>query len=73
MIKLPFKAAVLIFNILDRLGVSPLTPEQFKIAGLDYILSTEKIKSQLGWSPTKNDQTMLSESLHDLNVWKQDL
>ena len=72
-IKLPFKAAVLIFNILDRLGVSPLTPEQFKIAGLDYILSTEKIKSQLGWSPTKNDQTMLSESLHDLNVWKQDL
>jgi dTDP-glucose 4,6-dehydratase len=73
LIKLPFKAAVVIFNILDRLGVSPLTPEQFKIAGLDFVLNTDKIKSQLGWSPTKNDQTMLFESLHELNVSKQDL
>ena len=70
-LKIPLKVAVLIFNILDRLGVSPLTPEQYKIAGLDFVLNTDKIKSQLGWFPTKNDQAMLFESLSELLVSKQ--
>ena len=72
-LKIPIKAAILIFNILDRLGVSPLTPEQYKIAGLDFVLNTDKIKSQLGWSPTKNDQTMLFESLSELTDLKRKL
>jgi nucleoside-diphosphate-sugar epimerase len=65
-LKIPTKFAVLIFDFLDRLGLSPLTPEQYKIAGLDFVLNTDKIKAQLGWSPTKNDQTMLFDSLNDL-------
>jgi nucleoside-diphosphate-sugar epimerase len=65
-IKIPTKFAVLIFDILDRLGLSPLTPEQYKIAGLDFVLDTDKIKKQLGWSPTKNDQAMLFDSLNNL-------
>lgn len=65
-IKIPRKFAVLIFDFLDRLGLSPLTPEQYKIAGLDFVLDTDKIKTQLGWSPTKNDQVMLFDSLNSL-------
>jgi nucleoside-diphosphate-sugar epimerase len=64
--KIPMRIAVLIFDFLDRLGISPLTPEQYKIAGLNYILDTDKIKSTLGWRPVKNDETMLRESLVDL-------
>jgi nucleoside-diphosphate-sugar epimerase len=65
-LKIPTKFAVLIFDFLDRLGLSPLTPEQYKIAGLDFVLDTYKIKTQLGWSPTKNDQAMLFDSLNNL-------
>jgi nucleoside-diphosphate-sugar epimerase len=65
-VRIPARLAVLIFDFLDWLGLSPLTPEQYKIAGLDFVLNTDKIKSQLGWSPTKNDQRMLFESLYDL-------
>lgn len=65
-LKIPMKFAVLIFDFLDKLGLSPLTPEQYKIAGLDFVLNTDKIKSQMGWSPTKNDQAMLFDSLNGL-------
>jgi nucleoside-diphosphate-sugar epimerase len=65
-LKIPIQVAGLVFGILDWLGISPLTPEQYKIAGLDFVLNTEKIKSQIGWTPTKSDQTMLIESLSDL-------
>lgn len=65
-LKIPTRFAVLVFDLLDRLGLSPLTPEQYKIAGLDFVLDTDKLKNQLGWSPTKNDQTMLFDSLKDL-------
>lgn len=65
-LKIPMKFAVIVFDFLDRLGLSPLTPEQYKIAGLDFVLDTDKIKTHLGWSPTKNDQTMLFDSLNSL-------
>jgi dTDP-glucose 4,6-dehydratase len=65
-LKIPMRLAIVIFDFLDVLGLSPLTPEQYRIAGLDFVLNTEKIKSQIGWSPTKNDQIMFFESLNDL-------
>ena len=49
-----------------NLRVNKRTPEQYKIAGLDFVLDTYKIKTQLGWSPTKNDQAMLFDSLNNL-------
>ncbi len=65
-LKIPTKLAILILDFLDKLGLSPLTPEQYKIAGLDFVLDTGNIKMQLGWSPTKNDQDMLFDSLSNL-------
>jgi dTDP-glucose 4,6-dehydratase len=65
-LKIPMHLAVLIFDFLDWFGISPLTPEQYKIAGLNFVLNTDKIKLQFGWLPSKNDQTMLFESLYDL-------
>ena len=65
-LKIPMKFAVIVFDFLDKLGLSPLTPEQYKIAGLDFVLNTDKIKTHLGWSPTKNDQAMLFDSLNSL-------
>lgn len=62
-LRIPMHIAILIFNTLDRIAISPLTPEQYRIAGLDFVLDTHKIKSTFGWVPTKNDETMLSESL----------
>ena len=64
--RIPMRPAIAMFNFLDRFGISPLTPEQYRIAGLDFVLNTDKIKLQLGWSPTKNDQYMLFEALDDL-------
>jgi nucleoside-diphosphate-sugar epimerase len=65
-LKIPMRVAVMILDFLDSFGLSPLAPEQYRIAGLDFVLRTDKIKSQLGWSPSKNDQSMLFESLRDL-------
>jgi dTDP-glucose 4,6-dehydratase len=65
-LKVPMKIAIFIFDFLDWIGFSPLTPEQYKIAGLDFVLNTDKIKRQLGWVPTKDDQTILLEALSDL-------
>jgi nucleoside-diphosphate-sugar epimerase len=65
-LKIPMKFAILVFDFLDKLSLSPLTPEQYKIAGLDFVLDTDKIKAELGWSPTKNDQAMLFDSLNSL-------
>jgi nucleoside-diphosphate-sugar epimerase len=47
----------------DHLNFSPLSPEQFEIAGLEYVLDTSITKTSLGWEPTKSDQQILVESL----------
>jgi dTDP-glucose 4,6-dehydratase len=52
-----------LLKVADRLNFSPLSPEQFEIAGIEYVLDTSFTKSELGWSPTKSDQEILTESL----------
>jgi dTDP-glucose 4,6-dehydratase len=41
------------------LRVGPLVPEQFRIAGVDYVLDTSAAQVQLGWSPQFDDVEML--------------
>lgn len=55
---------------LDRIGLSPLSPEQFEIAGLDCVLDTTATKRDLGWKPTKSDLEMLLESFEYLSSAK---
>ena len=44
---------------LAALGASPLTPEQFRIADVDYTLDTRRAQRELGWSPRHSDVDML--------------
>ena len=39
--------------------MAPLNPEQFRIAGVDYVLDTSKAARQLGWQPQQRDADML--------------
>lgn len=39
--------------------LSPLTPEQFRIANVDYVLDTSRAREKLGWMPRDSDTEML--------------
>jgi len=59
--------AIRTLRILDRLGISPLSPEQFEIASLDRLLDTSTTLRDLGWRATKTDLDMLLESFNYLS------
>lgn len=46
-------------RLLDRLGLSPLTREQFAIAPVDYVLDCSKAATRLNWRPRFADADML--------------
>lgn len=62
-IYIPNFIIVPLLRLADFLNFSPLSPEQFEIAGLEYVLDTEETKTVLGWTPTGNDESLLIESL----------
>lgn len=59
--------ALFTLRILDTLGISPLSPEQFEIASLDRLLDTSDTTRDLGWQPSKTDLEMLLESFDYLS------
>lgn len=61
--KLPGKVTKFSLSILDWFNLSPLVPEQFRIADVDYVLDTTKIKSETDWSPIQQDEEMLYKAL----------
>ncbi len=44
---------------LHSVRLSPLTPEQFRIANVDYVLDTSRAREELGWTPRDSDAEML--------------
>ncbi len=62
-IKIPSFLAFGILNLLDKLGVSPLAPEQFRIANIDYVLNTTKLNRELNWRARSNDAGLLTEAI----------
>ncbi len=46
-------------TLLDWVGLSPLAPEQYRIASRDYVLATDRARTQLGWVPRFGDADML--------------
>lgn len=58
---------VLTLRMLDVLGISPLSPEQFEIASLDRLLDTSATIRELGWRASKTDLEMLLESFDYLS------
>lgn len=41
------------------LGISPLGPYQYKMIASNFVFDTTKIKTKLGWAPTKTNEEML--------------
>jgi dTDP-glucose 4,6-dehydratase len=44
---------------LHALRAAPLSPEQFRLASVDYVLDTSRAAEQLGWRPLHSDAEML--------------
>lgn len=56
---LPKRPAIAALRMLDLLRIAPLVPEQFLIAGEDYVLDTREAAGRLGWKPQHSDIDML--------------
>jgi dTDP-glucose 4,6-dehydratase len=65
-VRVPARFGIFMLDVLDKLGISPLTPEQYKIAPINYVLDTKKIKFDMDWSPSLTDEEMLTSALKDL-------
>lgn len=48
--------------ILDKLGLTLLYPEQFKIADADYVLDTTLTRETFGWTPAHRDTDIMFEA-----------
>lgn len=63
---LPAMQTKMLLRTLDSAGISPLVPEQFEIADLDYVLDTNKLKTESGWMPIQSDEEMLYSALSSI-------
>jgi dTDP-glucose 4,6-dehydratase len=59
---LPQGLTIFGLNFLYFFRLSPLYPEQYKIASIDYILDTSKAKRELGWKSNFPDQQMMTDA-----------
>jgi len=59
LVSLPRAAARAALWTLHAFRVSPLAPEQFRIADIDYVLNTTKARNTLGWQAKLEDADML--------------
>lgn len=55
------------------LGISPLGPYQYKMIASNFVFDTTKIKTELGWQPTKNNEQMLLTSYNFYHHNKQEI
>jgi UDP-glucose 4-epimerase len=59
---LPKAPAVAAMRILHMLNMSPLGPYHYKMLAESFVFDTTRIKTELGWRPTKTNIQMLTES-----------
>jgi dTDP-glucose 4,6-dehydratase len=62
-IKIPSVLAFPLLGFLDKIGLSPLAPEQFRISDIDYVLDTSKLKMTTGWDSTQTDGQLLTSTI----------
>lgn len=55
---LPFGLAKMALGLLHAVRMAPLNPEQYRIAGVDYVLDTTRAQAELGWQPRHSDTDM---------------
>jgi len=56
---LPLHATITAMRLAHHLRISPLGPYHYKMIAEDFIFDTQKIKRELGWSPTLTNEQML--------------
>ncbi len=61
-VSLPRLPARMALRTLHLVRMSPLSPEQFRIADVDYVLDTTAAKRALGWQPKLADTDMLASA-----------
>jgi dTDP-glucose 4,6-dehydratase len=66
LLRIPSCIVFPILDTLDYMNIGILAPEQYKIANLDYVLSTDKLKSELKWNPSQSDEELLTLALKEL-------
>lgn len=59
---LPRMLTIPAMKLCFRLGISPLGPYQYNMIANTFIGSTEKIKRELNWRPTKSNLEMLADN-----------
>lgn len=55
----PAWAVTAALSVLDKIRISPLVPEQFRIAPVDYVLDIGAARDALNWNPRFSDMDML--------------
>ena len=67
LIKLPLKPALVFLRFLDAVGLSPLSKEQFELAGLNYVLNTDNTTEILGWEASESDFEIMMAALKEMS------
>ena len=62
LVSLPQRPAVGLLALLHRLGVSPLGPYHGRLIAGTFVFDAGRIRSDLGWRPTKTNDQMLREA-----------
>lgn len=72
-VSLPKTPAILAMKAAYHLGISPLGPYQYKMIAEDFIFSTDRIKSEIGWRPSLTNEEMLFKSYEFYRVHRAEI
>ena len=64
---LPKFPVIPVLKLLNRAGLSPIGPYQFRMLTADFVFDCSKLKSSLGWEPTLNNSEMLCKAFDFYN------
>lgn len=65
-VSIPESAAVAACSLLYRLRLGPLHPEQFRMAGREFVLSLERTLDNFAWRPRYTDNEIVEDAVHAL-------
>ena len=69
---LPEKPSIAILNLLFKLGLSPLGPYHSRLIAGTFVFTTERLKANLGWQPTRTNEDILREAYRSYDKNKGD-
>jgi len=62
LVSVPERAAIGSLHLLNALSLSPLGPYHYRMLAANFVFANAKIKTELGWSPTRTNSEMLCEA-----------